>query len=118
MHLPIQYALTWPDRIRLDEKRLDLFELGQLTFEKPDTRTFRALELALRAARTGGGMPTVFNAANEEAVAAFLQDRIGYLDIADRIEDAMNSVKAGEAGSLEDILRIERLTREHVQGSL
>ena len=118
MHLPIQYALTWPDRIRLDEKRLDLFELGQLTFEKPDTKTFRALELALRSARTGGGMPTVFNAANEEAVAAFLQDRIGYLDIADRIEDAMNSVKTGEAGSLKDILEIERLTREHVQGSL
>ena len=118
MHLPIQYALTWPDRIYLNEKRLDLFEIGRLTFERPDTKTFRALELALRAAKTGGGMPTVFNAANEEAVAAFLQDRIGYLDIAGCIEDAMDSVNAGKAGDLKDIFETERLTREHVKNSL
>ena len=118
MHLPIQYALTWPERIFLDERRLDLFELKSLTFEKPDTKTFRALELALRAAGSGGGLPTVFNAANEEAVAAFLKDRIGYLEIAERIEDAMDNVGAHGADSLEDILAIEKLTREYVKSRL
>ncbi len=118
MHLPIQYALTWPERIFLDEKRLDLFELKSLTFEKPDTKTFRALELALRAAGSGGGLPTVFNAANEEAVAAFLKDRIGYLEIAERIEDAMDNVGVHKADSLEDILNTEKLTREYVKSRL
>ena len=118
MHLPIQYALTWPERLFLDEKRLDLFELKSLTFEKPDTKTFRALELALRAAGSGGGLPTVFNAANEEAVAAFLKDRIGYLEIAERIEDAMDNVGVHKADSLEDILNTEKLTREYVKSRL
>ncbi|MBO6137192.1 MAG: 1-deoxy-D-xylulose-5-phosphate reductoisomerase [Lachnospiraceae bacterium] len=118
MHLPIQYALTWPERIYLKEKRLDLFELKELTFERPDTKTFRALELALRAARAEGGMPTVFNAANEEAVAAFLKGRTGYLDIVALIEDAMDSVQLNGAKSLEDILETERLTREYVRAKI
>ena len=90
MKLPIQYALFYPDRRPLAEKRLDLFELGSLTFEKPDTETFRGLKLAFDAAYAGGSMPTVFNAANEMAVKAFLKGDIKYLQIYDMIERAMS----------------------------
>lgn len=72
MKLPIQYALFYPDRRYMPGKRLDLFELGQMTFEKPDPDTFTGLALAYEAARVGGSMPTVYNAANEKAVALFL----------------------------------------------
>ncbi|MBQ7613662.1 MAG: 1-deoxy-D-xylulose-5-phosphate reductoisomerase [Butyrivibrio sp.] len=89
MKLPIQYALFYPDRRPMAEKRLDLFELGSLTFEKPDTDTFRGLKLAFDAARTGGSMPTVFNAANEMAVKRFLKGDIRYLEIYSMIEEAM-----------------------------
>ena len=89
MKLPIQYALFYPDRRPMAEKRLDLFELGSLTFEKPDTDTFRGLKLAFDAAYAGGSMPTVFNAANEMAVKAFLKGDIKYLEIYDMIERAM-----------------------------
>ena len=89
MKLPIQYALFYPDRRPMAEKRLDLFELGSLTFEKPDTDTFRGLKLAFDAAYEGGSMPTVFNAANEMAVKAFLKGDIKYLEIYDMIERAM-----------------------------
>ena len=89
MKLPIQYALFYPDRRPMAEKRLDLFELGSLTFEKPDTDTFRGLKLAFDAARAGGSMPTVFNAANEMAVKRFLKGDIRYLEIYSMIEEAM-----------------------------
>ncbi len=89
MKLPIQYALFYPDRRPMAEKRLDLFELGSLTFEKPDTDTFRGLKLAFDAARAGGSMPTVFNAANEMAVKRFLKGEIRYLEIYSMIEEAM-----------------------------
>ena len=89
MKLPIQYALFYPDRRPMMEKRLDLFELGSLTFEKPDTDTFRGLQLAFDAARAGGSMPTVFNAANEMAVKRFLKGDIKYLEIYSMIEEAM-----------------------------
>ncbi len=89
MKLPIQYALFYPDRRPMAEKRLDLFELGSLTFEKPDTDTFRGLKLAFDAARQGGSMPTVFNAANEMAVKRFLKGDIRYLEIYSMIEEAM-----------------------------
>lgn len=118
MHLPIQYALTYPERIFLNEERLDLFKLKELTFERPDTKTFRALELAFKAAKKGGGMPTVFNAANEEAVAAFLKGKSGYLSIAQLIEDAMDKIKPGEADNLNDIMDIEKATREHVRSKI
>ena len=90
MKLPIQYALFYPDRRPMAEKRLDLFELYSLTFEKPDTDTFRGLKLAFDAAYAGGSMPTVFNAANEMAVKAFLKGNIRYLEIYDMIERAMD----------------------------
>ncbi len=89
MKLPIQYALFYPDRRPMAEKRLDLFELGSLTFEKPDTDTFRGLKLAFDSAYAGGSMPTVFNAANEMAVRRFLKGDIRYLEIFDMIEEAM-----------------------------
>ena len=89
MKLPIQYALFYPDRRPMQEKRLDLFELHSLTFEKPDIDTFRGLKLAFDSAREGGSMPTVFNAANEMAVKRFLKGDIKYLEIYSMIEEAM-----------------------------
>ncbi len=89
MKLPIQYALFYPDRRPMAEKRLDLFELYSLTFEKPDIETFRGLKLAYDSARAGGSMPTVFNAANEMAVKRFLKGDIKYLEIYSMIEEAM-----------------------------
>lgn len=93
MKLPIQYALFYPDRRPMQEKRLDFYELSQITFEKPDMETFKGLKLAYRAAEMGGSMPTVFNAANERAVSMFLQGKISFLGIADMIEACMEHHK-------------------------
>ncbi len=112
MKLPINYALFYPDRMPLDSPKLDLFGTGALTFEKPDTETFRGLALALDAARKGGTMPTVFNAANEEAVAKFLDHRIGFLEIYDEIEKAMNGCRFIENPTVSEILETEVLARE------
>jgi len=112
MKLPINYALFFPDRMPMDAKKLDLFSVAALTFEKPDTDTFRGLALAVKAAKTGGTMPTVFNAANEEAVARFLDHRIGFLDIYDDIEKAMDGHKVIEDPTVEEILEAERSARE------
>ena len=86
MHLPIQYALYYPRRLYLPGEKLDFEKLSEITFERPDTETFRGLPLALRAASAGGSMPTVFNAANERAVDKFLKREIGFLDIYDIID--------------------------------
>lgn len=91
MRIPIEYALYAPSRRFLDDPRLDLAKLGSMTFENSDTETFKGLALGYRAGRTGGSMPTVFNAANEEAVRFFLEDRIDFLEIADVIEEAMDA---------------------------
>lgn len=115
MHLPIQYALTYPDRFPLDIRPLDLTDLGSIVFEKPDMETFRGLPLALRAAHAGGSMPTAFNAANEEAVRLFLQDRIEFLDIYDLIETAMDHHTVIPDPSLEEILGTEQEARECVR---
>ena len=93
MKLPIQYAFTCPQRRFLGGERVDFFKLGQLTFEKPDTETFKALKLAYHAIETGGTMPCVFNAANELAVRLFLQGRIRFLQIAELIEEKMKAHK-------------------------
>ena len=106
MKIPIQYALLYPERRFLEGKRVDLFELGQITFEKPDLDTFKALALAYRAIGTGGSLPTVFNAANERAVADFIDGKIGYLEIADRIEAAMDTHEVIEDPTLEEIIAI------------
>ena len=114
MKLPIQYALFYPDRRPMAEKRLDLFELGSLTFERPDTETFKGLSLAFDAARAGGSMPTVFNAANEMAVRAFLKGEIKYLEIYDMIERAMNNHKRIDNPDVAQILATEQETYDYL----
>lgn len=107
MKLPIQYALFYPDRRPMGGERVDLFKLGSIVIEEPDTDTFRGLELAYRAARIGGSMPTIFNASNERAVALFLEDKIGFLDIYDEIERSMDNHKVIDNPSVDDILAAE-----------
>jgi 1-deoxy-D-xylulose-5-phosphate reductoisomerase len=111
MGLPIQYALFYPDRKPLNTKRLRLTEIGELTFEEPDVATFKGFELAMRAAKGGGSLPTVFNAANEEAVAMFLNGEAGFLEIADIIEYCMEKHRIIEDPSVDDILSVEEETR-------
>ncbi len=119
MKLPIQYAMTYPDRVSLSGKRLDFFEMQKIEFYKPDTDTFRALALAYDAFSEGGSLPTVYNAANEMAVAMFLDRKIGYLTITELIEQAMNAHKKINNPTLEEVLSTERETydyiREHVR---
>ena len=107
MKLPIQYALFYPRRPYLATKRLDFFELRSMTFEKPDPERFEGFRYAYEAARCGGSMPTVFNAANERAVALFLEGRIGFTDIARLIKHAMDSAEAVPDPTVEDILAAE-----------
>jgi 1-deoxy-D-xylulose-5-phosphate reductoisomerase len=114
MRLPIQYALYYPNRRSLSGKRLDLFELGQLTFERPDTKTFRGLALAYEAMERGGNIPTAFNAANEKAVAMFLNRRIGYLDIVQIIEASMEQCTFIEAPDVDQILSTEQQIYEFI----
>ncbi len=107
MKLPIQYALTYPDRRSLKSEPLDFSQMSGLTFEQPDTDTFRGLALAYAAGKEGGSMPTVYNAANEKAVSLFLEGRIGYLDIPRIIEECMERHSVIAAPSLEEILETE-----------
>ena len=116
MRLPIQYALYYPKRKHLSGKRLDLFALRDLTFERPDTDTFRGLSLAYDAARRGGNIPTVFNAANEKAVAMFLDRKIAYPEITEMIEAAMEEVSYIAHPDLEQILETEQATYEYIGG--
>ncbi len=118
MKLPIQYALFYPDRRYMDGKRVDLFELGSLTFEKPDTDTFPGLALAYRAARLGGSMPTVYNAANEKAVALFLERKIEYLQIPELIGEAMESHRPIPDPGVEAVLEAEAETYEFIAGRM
>lgn len=115
MKLPIQYALFYPDRFEVPEnRRLDLFTIGKLTFEKPDTETFAGLRLAFQAAETGGTMPTVFNAANEKAVSLFLENKIRFLQIAEVIGAAMEEHRAVLNPTVEQILAAEASAHESV----
>ena len=115
MKLPIQYALFYPDRRALPGKRVDFFALGQLTFEEPDTETFRGLWRAYEAARTGGSLPTVFNAANEKAVSLFIQRKIDFLQIPELIVQSMGHHKVIENPSVEEILQAEAETYEYIK---
>ena len=115
MKLPIQYALFYPDRRPMDTGRVDLFRLGRLTFERPDTETFRGLALAYRAAEAGGTMPTVFNAANERAVALFLQKKITFLQIPELIESSMENHKVTADPTVEQILETEQSAYEYIK---
>lgn len=104
MKHPIQYAFTYPDRLLSTDKSISFSELKSLTFFKPDEETFRCLALAKKAGKEGGIMPTIMNAANEAAVAAFLRDKIGFLDIADMVERAMGDFKNIQNPSIDDII--------------
>ena len=118
MKLPIQYALFYPDRRPMDTKKVDFFALKNITFEEPDIETFRGLKLAYKAMDLGGSMPTVFNAANEKAVALFLKGKIHFLDIYDIIEDACENHKNIENPTLDQILEVEQATYEHIDGRI
>lgn len=115
MKLPIQYALFYPERRFLPGKRLDFYELSGITFEKPDTDTFRGLLLGYRAGETGGSMPTVYNAANEMAVGLFLDGKIGYLKITELIEECMEAHKLIVNPSVEEILQTEQWTYNYIK---
>jgi len=117
MKLPIQYALFYPDRVSLEQgKKVDFFKLRQLTFEEPDMETFYGLKLGYDACLAAGSMPTVYNAANEWAVAAFLQGKIGFLDIPKLIEASMKHHKLIANPSLEEILNTEQETYDFIKG--
>ena len=115
MRLPIQYALYYPNRRYLDGERLNFAKLGTLTFEEPDTETFLGLPMAVQALRIGGSMPTVFNAANEKAVAKFLGGEIGFLDIYDIIGQSMENHRVVKSPSLEEILETEQETYQWIE---
>ena len=114
MRLPIQYALTWPRRTAGPADPLDLCSCGPLTFAQPDLDTFRCLDLALKAARTGGTAGAILNGANEAAVALFLKDRIGFLEIADRVALALDRVPVIQEPSMTQILEADQAAREAV----
>ena len=116
MKLPIQYALFYPDRRPMEGKRVDFFELGSITFEKPDLNTFRGLQMAYDAIAAGGSMPTVYNAANEKAVALFLDRKIKFLTIYDIIQGAMENHRVIANPSVEEILQAEAATYEYISG--
>ena len=115
MKLPIQYALYYPERRFLPGDRLDFAALSQITFEKPDMETFYGLKLAYEAGRTGGSLPTVLNAANERAVAMFLDRKIKYLQIPEIIQACMEAHKNIPSPTVEEILKTEQATYEFIK---
>jgi 1-deoxy-D-xylulose-5-phosphate reductoisomerase len=119
MRCPISYALNYPERLPLNLRPLDLVEIGTLTFMKPNLKQFPCLGLAYEALRTGGTMPTALNAANEEAVAAFLKEEIGFLDIPKVIQKTVEVCEAQKVANLEDVLHADewarRKAREYVR---
>jgi len=116
MRLPIQYALNYPSRKKSVIRKLDFFELQSVTFEKPDMSTFRCLKLAYEAGKAGGTMPAILNAANEAAVALFLNKKIRILDIGRIIEDCMTSFERSGSFTIEDVIALDREVKEYVFG--
>ena len=115
MKLPIQYALFYPDRRPMQENRVDFFKLGSITFEEPDMDTFYGLKMAYEALKIGGSMPTVYNAANEKAVALFLDRKISYLQIPEMIEKSMSSHVLIQNPDVDQILQTEKSVYEYIQ---
>lgn len=115
MRLPIQYALYYPERRFLDTQHLDFWKLRQITFEEPDMENFRGLALAYEAGRRGGNVPTMFNAANELAVAMFLDRKIKYLDIIDIIEQTMTNIEYIDNPDVKQILDTETAAYEYIR---
>ena len=112
MKLPIQYALYYPQRRPLQSGRLDFSAMSLIMIEKPDTEVFEGLKMAYEVGKKGGNLPTVFNAANEYAVARFLRNEISFLEIADDIRYALSEVKYREAPDLQTVLETEKETIE------
>ena len=115
MRLPIQYALYYPERRNLSGRRLDLFEIADLTFEKPDTDTFRGLALAYQAMEKGGNIPTVYNADNEKAVSLFLDRKISYPEITELIEACMENAEFIDHPDVDEILGTEAAAYEFIE---
>lgn len=115
MKLPIQYALFYPDRKPMDGGRVDLCQISQLTFEKPDMETFAGLSMALAAAGAGGTMPTVYNAANERAVSLFLQKKIRFLQVYELIADCMSAHRIVNNPNVNEILEAEAETYDFIK---
>ncbi len=118
MRAPIAYAIAWPERVASGVERLNLAEIGQLTFEEPDRERFPALSLAYTALEIGRSMPAVLNAANEVAVAAFLEERCGFLDIARLVEETMQQHDPRELTDVAEILDVDRWARGCVRDKL
>ena len=112
MKLPIQYAFGFPERLKNSFKRFNFMDYPNLTFEKPDTKTFTNLQLAYDAMRKGGNMPCILNAANEIAVAGFLQDKIGFLNMSDLIANCMEKITFVSNPTLEDYIATDKATRK------
>ena len=118
MKLPIQYALFYPDRRPMNGRRVDFFALKSISFEEPDIKTFRGLQLAYDAIAAGGSMPTVFNAANEKAVGLFLDKKIRFLAIYDLIQGAMEQHKVIANPTVDEILEAEAQAHAYISGKL
>jgi len=112
MRTPIAHALAWPDRIEAGVKRLNLTKMGKLEFYPPDLDSFPGLGLAFQVLETGGNAPVVFNAANEVAVDAFLQERIGFLQIPSVVSATLDVCETGNINTLQEVLEFDRLARE------
>ena len=117
MRLPIQYAINYPERKNTVIEKLDFYNMGNLTFEKPDMDTFKCLKLAFKAGKMDGNMPAIMNAANEVAVELFLDYKISYLQIEDIIENCMNKFTHDSNPNLEEILKVDLMVREYVRNS-
>jgi 1-deoxy-D-xylulose-5-phosphate reductoisomerase len=111
MRTPIAHALAWPERIEAGVKRLNLTDIGKLEFYAPDLDSFPGLGLAFQVLEAGGNAPVIFNAANEIAVDAFLQQRIGFLQIASTVAAALDGCEAAGISGLDDILEFDRIAR-------
>lgn len=118
MRLPIQYALTWPERTEGPAKPLDLFACPPLTFKRPDLETFRCLKLALECAKVGGTATAILNGANEMAVELFLKDEIGFLEIEGLVEEALNRIPSVSQPELEAVLEADNRARQVVLESI
>lgn len=115
MKLPIQYALSYPERLPMTNNELDFMKYQNLTFAEPDTDTFKALALAYKAGKVGGNLPCIFNSADEVAVELFLKGKIGYLAISDIIEEAMDNIELIENPTISDIIDTDREVREWIR---
>ena len=116
MRIPIAHALAWPQRMATPSRRLDLAALGQLDFAEPDLDRFPALRLARECLRAGGGAPTIMNAANEIAVEAFLQRRIGFLDIAYTAARVLDAMGDRAADTLDEVIALDAEARQMAEG--